>query len=277
MRCSQCGYHSFDGLENCKKCGEFLTKRGELFAKDDCERTSKKQPPSPQTLPLTPPHPVSAPEIEPVTANSESAKQRVFPTFLEARDHDGNFITDMDSQATMLPLFTDEKAEVVNGPSLIWRRIVATLCDLLILAALWWGFVAVGAWGLEQPLLTFVQSLFENLSLRISYYLIFIGSLLSYFTLLHWSGQTLGKMLLRLCVVKLDGQSLTLSESMFRSVGGLLSLLCGGWGYFSVLFDDEQRGWNDRIADTYVVLNDNSIIMDKESSVDETNGGEVSR
>lgn len=273
MRCSQCGYHSFDGLENCKKCGAFLREKGDLFAKDPHQDTPNSQPTLPmETCPL-----ISSQEIQQECEQVESGTQRVFPTFLEARDHDGNFITDMQSQSNFPLLFEGQDINVEEGASLVWRRIFATLCDLLILSVLWWSFVAVGAWGLEQPLALFVQSLSENLSLRISYYLIFIVTLLSYFTLLHWSGQTLGKMLMGLCVVNRTRQPLSLAEGMFRSVGGLLSLLCGGWGYLSVLFDDEQRGWNDRMAGTQVVLKDDTVAMDSDGCVDESNGKEVSR
>jgi len=269
MRCSHCGYHSFDGLENCKKCGAFLARKSDLFAKDSCVFPPKAQSP----LPSSTCQPILNQEISPQSESVEPSKQRVFPTFLEARDHDGNFITDMDCQGSLPLLLETQDISNEAGGALLWRRIFATLCDLLILTLLWCSFVAVGAWGLEQPVVLFAQSLSENLSLRISYYLIFIITLLSYFTLLHWSGQTLGKMLFGLCVVNSNRQSLSLAEGMFRSVGGLLSVLCGGWGYFSVLFDDEQRGWNDRIAGTHVVLN-NTIANGCES---ESSGEEGKR
>lgn len=273
MRCSQCGYHSFDGLENCKKCGEFLTKRGNLFANDQGESAPKSQP----LLPLDEFQPSSPQKVQQDHASPELGKERIFPTFLQARDHDGNFITDIGNNSRCPILFEAHVDDVDGVSSLLWRRIFATLCDLLILTVVWGGFVAVGAWGLEQPLVVFVQALSENLSLRISYYLIFIGSLLSYFTLLHCSGQTLGKMLLGISVINCNGQPLSFAEGVFRSAGGLLSLLCGGWGYFSVLFDDEHRGWNDRIAGTHVVLNDDNVAIDIDGSAEKSNGEEVSR
>ncbi|MBW2185416.1 MAG: RDD family protein, partial [Deltaproteobacteria bacterium] len=85
------------------------------------------------------------------------------------------------------------------------------------------------------------------------------------------------KMMVKLTVVNEKGDVPSFAEGFFRTVGGLLSLLCGGWGYFRVLFDDEQRGWNDRISGTRVVANvdalaDKADPMACESKCDEVNG-----
>lgn len=273
MRCSQCGYHSFDSLENCKKCGAFLTKKADLSAASGRAVAPKEH----SLLPFKKISSAQLSDEQHESTSPEMGKQRVFPSFLEARDNDGNFITDMDNPSHFPAL--NEVIDVADSqkPSLLWRRLLATLIDFMVLAALWWAFVMIGAWGIGQPLGAFIHSLSQNLPLRVSYYLIFTGSLLSYFTLLHWSGQTVGKMLLGLNVVQNNGQPLTFAEAMFRSAGGLLSLLCGGWGYFSVLFDDEQRGWNDRIAGTWVVIVDDSTADTPNECIEESKVEEVSR
>lgn len=272
MRCSQCGYHSFDGLENCKKCGLLLSSKGEPSVGSSADLGAPVQP----SLSLPP---LQSPPKK-MGQDSESAtprKERVFPSFLQSRDHEGNFITGVDEDIAHFAPMSEESSVDDEAPHYVLRRIVATIFDLIVLAAIWCGFVAVGAWGLEQPLHEFLHLLLENMSLRISYYLILIASFLSYFTLLHCAGQTVGKMMVKLTVVNEKGDAPSFGEGLFRSVGGLLSLLCGGWGYFRVLFDVEQRGWNDRLADTRVVstaanLADDADALVCESKCDEVNG-----
>ncbi len=271
MRCSQCGYHSFDGLENCKKCGTILSSKGSPVVDALCDLDAPAQP----FLALAP---LNLPAKQ-MVQNSETftpRKEKVFPSFLQSRDHDGNFITGVDEDIISFVPMSEESSDD-DVPHYVVRRILATIVDLVVVAAIWCSFVAVGAWGLDQPLLDFLHFLRENMSLRITYYLILIASLLSYFTLLHCAGQTMGKMMVKLTVVNEKGDVPSFAECFFRTVGGLLSLLCGGWGYFRVLFDVEQRGWNDRISGTRVVANvdalaDKADPMACESKCDEVNG-----
>lgn len=254
MRCSQCGYHSFDGLKNCKKCGSSLSCKSESVVSRSHDLNVVEQP----SLPLSLPDRAPMGDASQGGSPSPTKKERVFPSFLQSRDHEGNFLTGIDEPSS--PKSCAVAPVLEDAPHYILRRIVATICDVLILAIVWLAFVAVGAWGLEQPARDFLQLLFVNMPLRVSYYLIFILSLLSYFTLLHSAGQTLGKMIVKLSVVNKQGEPPSLVEGIFRTVGGMLSLLCGGWGYFRVLFDSEQRGWNDRIAGTRVELHQDNLI-----------------
>lgn len=272
MRCSQCGYHSFASLKNCKKCGSLLSSKGAPVVAPPAELDIPVQPSLPLPLPKLPPKMVAQNSKSPIPR-----KEREFPSFLQSRDHGGNFITGADEQITSCEPRSEELPVNDDGPHYVFRRIIATIIDLVVLSAIWCGFVAVGAWGLDQSLSDFLQLLLENMSLRISYYLILIVSLLSYFTLLHCAGQTVGKMLVKLTVVSEKGDLLSFGEGIFRTVGGLLSLLCGGWGYFRVLFDVEQRGWNDRLAGTRVVANADMLAGEAdplayELKCDEVNG-----
>lgn len=257
MRCPECGYTSFDDLENCKKCGSILSSKESTIANVPDDLDVQVQTPLPLPSLKLPPKPVGQ-HGEPSTPR----KERVFPSFLQSRDHDGNFITGLDEHHDRSFSMDAQLCAVDNSPHYVVRRIVATAVDLIVLMAIWYGFIVVGAWGFELPALDFLQLLFHDMSLRIAYYLILMVSLLAYFTLLHCAGQTVGKMVVKLTVVSENGGLPSLSEGLLRSAGGLLSLLCGGWGYFRVLFDNEQRGWNDRFAGTRVVANADQLIDD---------------
>jgi uncharacterized RDD family membrane protein YckC len=66
------------------------------------------------------------------------------------------------------------------------------------------------------------------------------------------SGQTPGKALLGLRVMRTDGRRMTLSTALLRYLGYWLSALPLFLGFAWILVDDQRRGWHDWIAGTYV-------------------------
>jgi uncharacterized RDD family membrane protein YckC len=68
-----------------------------------------------------------------------------------------------------------------------------------------------------------------------------------------WRGTTLGGMICRLRVVRVDGKPLEFAESLVRGVTGILSLAVAGIGFLWILRDPERQAWHDRVAGTYVV------------------------
>jgi len=137
----------------------------------------------------------------------------------------------------------------------VLRRLAAGAIDLLLLCLLciaFWlaGGLALSADGADGPLLDLAFLLAQ----AIPYFLLYFFVSFGYFTLFHYlTGQTPGKMLLRLRVEAKDGAPLLFSQAFLRSVGGLLSLLAAGAGFWLILFDGERRGWNDRLAGSRVV------------------------
>lgn len=70
----------------------------------------------------------------------------------------------------------------------------------------------------------------------------------------EWHGQTIGKRMMGVRVVKINGTSLSWSDAFLRCwVGYLLALAPLGLGFWWALFDKEKRGWHDMIAETRVV------------------------
>lgn len=156
----------------------------------------------------------------------------------------------------------DPLAEQAEAPTVeplptasVGRRFAAGVVDLLILGLVCVSFVAAGE-------LLFIPAAGDGgllnlaalLDLSIPYFLLFFAVTFGYFTLFHFlTGQTPGKMFLRLRVEAADGASLLFSQAFLRSVGGLLSLLAAGAGFLRIFFDPERRGWNDRLAGSRVV------------------------
>lgn len=81
--------------------------------------------------------------------------------------------------------------------------------------------------------------------------ILFVSSYYVFF----WSlaGQTPGKMLLGVRVVRVDGRPLTFRRSVLRFLGYIVSFLVLYLGFLWILVDNRRQGWHDKIADTCVV------------------------
>ncbi len=77
------------------------------------------------------------------------------------------------------------------------------------------------------------------------YILYFVGS-----TVL--GGQTLGKRIMGIRVLRSDGARVRLKRSVIRYIGTWLSLPLF-WGYLLVLIDNRRQAFHDRLADTIVI------------------------
>ena len=75
------------------------------------------------------------------------------------------------------------------------------------------------------------------------------------YLLFFWvvAGQTPGKRVMGLRVVRMNGTRITLLVGLRRLLGYLACFLSLGIGFFWVLIDEQRRGWHDKIAGTCVV------------------------
>ncbi len=67
------------------------------------------------------------------------------------------------------------------------------------------------------------------------------------------TGQTVGKAVMGLRVVTIDGQRLGVRRSFIRTLCYTLSLAPLGLGFLWVLGEDRRKAWHDKIARTYVL------------------------
>jgi uncharacterized RDD family membrane protein YckC len=78
--------------------------------------------------------------------------------------------------------------------------------------------------------------------------------------LMVWfNGRTLGKMMLRLRVVKKRGGAITILDALLRNVFGYMISQIFLLGYLWALFDAEKQTWHDKMAGTVVVEERRSI------------------
>jgi uncharacterized RDD family membrane protein YckC len=142
-----------------------------------------------------------------------------------------------------------------------WRRLTATLIDLFALAVIssvifmifapyqWFGFSGFWSTGdvFEEPVWRALPYLvggnFLSLIVNIAY---FVG---------FWvrKGQTPGKMLMNIKLVRMDASNLTFGIALLRYLGYIVSSAVFLIGFIWIAFDNRKQGFHDKIAETYVV------------------------
>jgi uncharacterized RDD family membrane protein YckC len=80
-----------------------------------------------------------------------------------------------------------------------------------------------------------------------------LASPIYFITLFATTGQTIGKYVMGVRVVRLDGRSMTFKTGTVRWLGYFVSALPLGLGFFWVIVDNRRQGFHDRLADTSVI------------------------
>lgn len=95
--------------------------------------------------------------------------------------------------------------------------------------------------------------IWTGLFLFLTWAIVFVGSIGYYVYFWTKTGQTIGKKVMKIKVVTKDGKLLTLTGALLRIVGYVVSGMIFYLGFLWILWDPEQQGWHDKIANTYVV------------------------
>ena len=66
-------------------------------------------------------------------------------------------------------------------------------------------------------------------------------------------GQSVGKKLMNIKIIKTDGSELTDADAIVRYIGYYINTFVILLGWIWALFDANQQGWHDKLAQTYVV------------------------
>jgi Mce-associated membrane protein len=139
-------------------------------------------------------------------------------------------------------------------PAALWRLAGAALADTLVGIIVWslgamWLLVAVlllrrAPLDFFDGLLVALAVLLLGVVLHVVYHTVLVGG----------CGQTFGKMLLGIAVVRRDGAPPGYGRALLRCLGGGLCVLTLGLGRLVVLFSRERRSLSDLIAGTRPVL-----------------------
>jgi uncharacterized RDD family membrane protein YckC len=80
-----------------------------------------------------------------------------------------------------------------------------------------------------------------------------LGAAYQWYFLTQQNGQTIGKKLMNIRVVKANGAPLTAADAILRYAGYYLNSIIFGIGWIWAAFDADKQGWHDKLASTYVV------------------------
>lgn len=128
-----------------------------------------------------------------------------------------------------------------------WRRFIASMLD---------GFII----GLVTSPLTYSvtsHSTTSSTSTSNSLPTFLISAAYILFFWVYQNGQTLGKKIMGLRIVKENGQSLDFPTAVTRYFGYLISAAVFCLGLISAAFNPKKQGWHDKMANTIVIKTDN--------------------
>jgi len=124
----------------------------------------------------------------------------------------------------------------------VFTRYVALLID---------GFVV----SLFSNSINFVSSTSsgDKFNFSVTGFSFFLSAAYYIFMIATQDGQTLGKRLMGIRVIRQDGHKIDYSTAILRFIGSLISAAVFGFGYLAALFNNQKLTWHDRIAKTYVI------------------------
>jgi len=111
-----------------------------------------------------------------------------------------------------------------------WVRLVADCIDIMIISAV------CTLLGATEDLMALIYC---------AYYIICESSI--------GNGATIGKKVMGLKVVNSDFETISIGQSIGRTLGKFLSWLLLGYGFFMILISKRRQGLHDRMSGTYVI------------------------
>jgi uncharacterized RDD family membrane protein YckC len=139
------------------------------------------------------------------------------------------------------------KLELASG----WDRFGAYMIDAILLYLV---NLALEQVAREQVRNAFTMAEVDQIIL--TYLIIRLIFYLSYqFVSNYFGGQTIGKMIFGIRVVRTNGEKLRLVDAAMRAFGYFISGLFLGLGFVWAFVDERKQGWHDKIAKTLVVKN----------------------
>ena len=121
-----------------------------------------------------------------------------------------------------------------------WERFTAYILDVFLIIG---GVSAILSFFLKP------SSYFFQFLIGIVYFTYFYGT----------SGETIGKKIMGLKVVTLDGSPLTYGKGFLRYIGYFLSTITLNIGFLMIAWDKKKQGLHDKICKTTVVAKERKV------------------
>lgn len=116
-----------------------------------------------------------------------------------------------------------------------WKRLLAYVIDTFLIYVVFWMIPGVD-----------MEDMWVNIAMFVAWTAYFVWMVGTY-------GATIGKMVLKLKIVKENGKRVSYSDALLRELASYLSLFVLGIGFLSIGWDPRKQGWHDKIAKTIVI------------------------
>lgn len=127
-----------------------------------------------------------------------------------------------------------------------WIRLGAATIDFIILLSIMYLIF----YAFSKSITFVIPSWLFIPLLDLTFWLIHIA----YFTVFWtWRGQTPGKMITGIKIIRTDSSPVTWKYAFLRYLGCIVSTIILFIGFIWIAFDSRKQGLHDKIADTYVV------------------------
>jgi uncharacterized RDD family membrane protein YckC len=250
MKCKRCLAQVRDDVDICPNCGQDLTSLRELL-----KNFYNEEPLESGDQGLQPSRPESAAPPE-----RREEPQKIEPRIIlgagQSADSPEFSLSDVVSAEELLEGAGEAFIWERSPKGEFWLRAMALAVDHLILLFILAIFAAVGFLAVEMGTKGGREIFLYQQARIVLPILLPLATILAltYFTFFHGAwGQTIGKMIFRLRVLKADGQPLTFSRALARTFAYILSTIPFFLGFFWVGFTSRKRSWHDAIAGTMVV------------------------
>ncbi|PJF30531.1 MAG: hypothetical protein CUN52_03990 [Phototrophicales bacterium] len=131
-----------------------------------------------------------------------------------------------------------------------WQRFMAYVIDNIILNAIFTIFYQMA----RVRIMNEATSQQEAMTIATVYVLIGLTIYISYQVVSGmFGGQTIGKMVMGIRVIRQNGQPLRFSDATVRAFMYLFNNITFGIGFIWGLIDEKRQGWHDKVAKTLVI------------------------
>lgn len=123
-----------------------------------------------------------------------------------------------------------------------WIRLGASIIDLIILSIILYAIFKLIIFMVPSSIFIIIFSFVA--------WLIEIVYVVAFWV---WRGQTPGKMITGIKIIRTDSSPIDWQYSLLRYIGCIISAIIIFIGFIWIAFDSRKQGIHDKIADTYVV------------------------
>ena len=146
-----------------------------------------------------------------------------------------------------------------------WRRLAAAIVDIFAVAAICSIIILIfqplnlpgsgNFWNFGFDIEALNENFWNALPYLIGRNVLSLLVSIAYFAgFWVWRGQTPGKMLLGIKIIREDGSNVTFGVALLRCLGYLVSFAVVLIGFIWIAFDSRKQGFHDTMAETYVVI-----------------------